>query len=146
MIERLNRKPMFYSAFPYGKTALPEPDPGSFGPKVCLTNEWAESGGDIYADYFRLTDSGLLIGQKTAGNLAASNGFRLIDGGIVIYPALGIQNDQGENIIENIGISPDIEVTNDPEQMIQGRDQQLERAISELMKQLDSNEQGVGVQ
>lgn len=146
MIERLNRQPIFYSTFPYGKAVLREPETGSFGPKVCLTNEWAESGGDIYAEYFRLTDSGLLIGQKTAGNLASSKGFRLIDGGIVIYPAEGIRNDQGEDVIENIGISPDIEVTNDPEQMIQGRDQQLERAISELMKQLDSNEQGVGVQ
>jgi len=146
MIERLNQEPMFYGTFPYGKTAQPEPDSGSFGPKVCLTNEWAESGGDIYAGYFRLSDSGLLIGQKTAGNLAASNGFRMIDGGIVIYPAMGIQNSQGDNVIENIGISPDIEVSNHPEQMIQGRDEQLERAVSELLKQLNSNERGVGVQ
>ena len=146
MIERLNRQPIFYSTFPYGKAVLPEPDTGSFGPKVCLTNEWAESGGDIYAAYFRLSNSGPLIGRKTAGNLASSKGFRLMDGGVVIYPAEGIRNSQGENVIENIGISPDVEVTNHPQQMIQGHDKQLERAISELMNQLNSNERGVGFQ
>ncbi|MBU8869962.1 MAG: PDZ domain-containing protein [Gemmatimonadales bacterium] len=141
MIERLNRKPIYYSHFPYGKASLPEPDPGSFGPKVCLTNEWAESGGDIFAAYFRLDNSGLLIGKTTAGNLAASNGFRLMDGGIVIYPGQGIRNNRGENVIENIGIAPDVEVTNHPEQMIQGHDEQLERAVSELMKQLSTEEE-----
>lgn len=145
MIDRLNRKRIFYSTFPYGKARLPEPDPGSFGPKICLTNEWAESGGDIYAAYFRLMDSGLLIGEKTAGNLASSRGFRLIDGGVVIYPAEGIHDDQGVAVIENIGITPDIEVTNHPEQMIQGHDQQLERAISELMLQMKTSERVVGV-
>jgi len=138
MIERLNRKPLFVSHFPNGKTPSPEPAAGSIGPKVCLTNEWAESGGDMYAAYFRVTNSGRLIGTKTAGNLAASMGFRLIDGGIVIYPAQGIRNSRGEDIIENIGISPDMEITNHPEQMIQGHDAQLERAISELMEQLST--------
>ena len=51
----------------------------------------------------------------------------------------------GENVIENIGISPDIEVANHPEQMIQGHDEQLERAISELMKQLNTVELVEGV-
>jgi tricorn protease len=138
MIERLNHQALFYAALPYGKEALPEPDSGSFGPKVVLTNEWAESGGDIFAAYFRLSGSGQLIGRKTAGNLAASGGFRLIDGGVVVYPAKGIHNAQGETVIENIGISPDIEVTNHPDRMMQGHDEQLERAINELMSQLNS--------
>jgi tricorn protease len=136
MIDRLNRKSIFNTVFPYGKVSMPEPDPGSYGPKVCLTNEWAESGGDIFAAYFRLMNSGLLIGNRTAGNLAASQGFRMIDGGIVVYPAKGIRNEQGETVIENIGISPDIEVSNSPDRMIQGHDEQLERAISELLDQL----------
>lgn len=140
MIDRLNRKFIFNTVFPYGKVSQPEPDPGSFGPKVCLTNEWTESGGDIFAAYFRLMNSGLLIGNRTAGNLAASQGFRMIDGGIVVYPAKGIRNEQGETVIENIGISPDIELSNSPEQMVQGHDEQLERAISELLDQLSSNE------
>jgi tricorn protease len=140
MIERLNRQPLFSLALPYGKAALPEPDPGFFGPKVCLTNEWAESGGDIFAAYFRLSNSGPLIGRKTAGNLAASRGFRLMDGGVVIYPAKGIRNAQGETIIENIGVPPDIEVTNHPHRLMQGHDEQLERAINELMSRLNSTE------
>jgi tricorn protease len=63
-----------------------------------------------------------------------------IDGGLAVYPVMGIRNAQGETIIENIGISPDIEVTNHPDRMMQGHDEQLERAISELMSQLNSKE------
>ena len=63
-----------------------------------------------------------------------------MDGGVVIYPAKGIRNAQGETVIENIGIPPDIEVTNHPHRLMQGHDEQLERAISELMSQLNSKE------
>ena len=140
MIDRLNRKEFHASHHPYGKASLPEPDPGFFGPKVCLTNEWAESGGDLFAAYFRLMDSGLIIGETTAGNLASARGFRLIDGGVVVYPAEGFRNQQGEDMVENVGIEPDIRVANDPQQTMQGRDQQLERAVQELLMQLDGPE------
>ena len=140
MIERLNRKLLLYSHLPYGKAAIPEPDYGFFGPKVCITNEWAESGGEKYTATFRLLNGGPIIGKRTSGNLASTGGFRLIDSGIVIYPAEGPQNAKGENIIENTGVSPDIEVTNLPEDMIGGNDPQLERSIKEIMKMVAAKE------
>ena len=54
MIERLNRSMIYYSRMPYGKAPIKEPGPGFFGPKVCLINEWAESGGENFASIFRL--------------------------------------------------------------------------------------------
>jgi tricorn protease len=136
MIERLNRKFGFYSHLPHGKAALKEPDPVFTGRKVCIANEWAESGGDLFAAAFRQWNSGLIIGRRTSGNLASTGGFRLIDGGVVIYPGEGPQDGQGENIIENSGIAPDIDVMNRPDEVIRGGDPQLERSIDEVMKEL----------
>lgn len=90
----------------------------------------------MFADTFRLWNSGLLVGQKTSGNLASTGGFRLVDRAVIEYPATGPQDENGESVIEKIGVSPDIEITNRPDDMIQGRDPQLERSIQEIMKQL----------
>ncbi len=142
MIERLNRKLIYYSHLPYGKASIKEPDPGFFGAKICITNEWAESGGEVFAATFRLMNCGLVVGQRTSGNLASTGGSRLIDGGVVVYPAEGKYNGKGDSVIENSGVSPDIDVTNRPDDVIQGRDPQLERSIEEIMKELEAKEKG----
>jgi tricorn protease len=136
MIERLNRSMIYYSRFPYGKAPMKEPSTGFFGPKVCLINEWAESGGENFASIFRLINAGPLIGRRTAGNLASARGFSLLDGGVVIYPAEGKQNGRGEDVVENIGVFPDLEVTNRPDDLVLGKDPQLERGIQEILKRL----------
>ncbi|MEN6312433.1 MAG: PDZ domain-containing protein, partial [Acidobacteriota bacterium] len=136
MIERLNRKLIYYSHFPHGKVPLREPDPVFGGALACLTNEWSESGGEVFAATFRQMDCGPLIGRRTSGCLASTGGYRLVDGGVLVYPAEGKQNGQGESVIENIGVSPDIDVINRPDDMIKNRDAQLERAVDEVMKQL----------
>jgi tricorn protease len=139
MIERLNRKLIYYSHLPYGKAPLKEPDPGFFGSKVCIANEWAESGGEVFAATFRLMNCGRLVGQRTSGSLASTGGARLMDGGVVVYPAEGKEDGKGEKVIENIGVSPDVEVINRPDDGIKGRDAQLERAIEEAMGQQRDN-------
>ena len=142
MIERMNRKLLYYSHLPHGKASIKEPDPGFFGAKLCIANEWAESGGEVLAAAFRLTNCGLLIGRRTSGNLASTGGFRLIDGGSVVYPAEGKQNDIGESVIENAGVFPDIDVSNRPDEVIRGGDPQLERGIQEIMSKLEVKEKG----
>ena len=59
-----------------------------------------------------------------------------MDRGVVIYPAEGRKTAQGEDFVENVGVSPDIEVTNRPEDFVRGLDRQLERCIQEVLKQL----------
>ena len=136
MIERLNRSMIYYSRMPYGKAPIKEPGSGFFGAKVCLTNEWAESGGENFASIFRLLKSGPLIGKRTSGNLASARGFSLMDRGVVTYPAEGKKTEKGEDFVENVGVSPDIEVTNRPEDYIRGIDRQLERSIQEILARL----------
>ena len=60
----------------------------------------------------------------------------LIDGGTVYVPESALASTNGEWIIEGYGVDPDIEVDNDPQSVIAGKDPQLERAIAEIMTKL----------
>ena len=66
---------------------------------------------------------------------------RLRNGGFLFLgqtnvPEFGFTNKRGEWIIEGYGVDPDIEVDNDPQSVIAGKDPQLERAIAEVMGKL----------
>jgi tricorn protease len=116
----------------------PQPQGAIFGPKVMLINETAGSGGDAMPWYFKRAGVGKLIGKRTWGGLVGRAGApQLMDGGVVAAPSSAVFNPlSGEWEIENIGVSPDIEVELDPELVRQGRDPQLEKAVETVMKEL----------
>ena len=60
----------------------------------------------------------------------------LIDGGSVFVPRSGTNSPTGEWIIEGEGVSPDIEVENDPASLLEGHDRQLERGVQEVLKRM----------
>jgi tricorn protease len=137
-IELLNRPLYNYWAVRDGKD-WQWPPVSSIGPKVMLINPWAGSGGDLFPWYFRQAGLGPLIGTTTWGGLIGISGApRLVDGGVVTVPTFGIYSLDGEWIVENEGVDPDIEVVDDPALMVDGGDPQLERAIEEIMKALES--------
>jgi tricorn protease len=110
-----------------------------YGHLVCLINETSASDGDIFPYRFRQAGLGPLIGKRTWGGVVGiSNRGPLIDGGTVYVPLQGTNDVQGNWIIEGEGVSPDIEVDNDPADVIAGRDPQLDRAIEEVMKKVTS--------
>jgi tricorn protease len=53
-------------------------------------------------------------------------------------PEAGSVSPQGEWTIEGHGVDPDIEVENDPKSVLEGHDPQLERAVAEVMKKMES--------
>ena len=115
--------------------------PGAFieGPKVMLIDETAGSGGDMLPWMFRKFNVGKLIGKRTWGGLVGILGFpELLDGSMITAPNLAIWTEDGF-IVENVGVPPDIEVEQEPALVIKGHDPQLERAIRELMDQLEKN-------
>jgi tricorn protease len=110
------------------------------GPKVMLANGWSGSGGDCFPFLFREKKLGPIIGQRTWGGLIGMTGAPgLIDGGSVTVPTFGIYDTAGKWIIEGRGVDPDIAVLDDPAELAQGRDPQLERAIAEVQKSLLAN-------
>ena len=108
------------------------------GHKVCLINETSASDGDIFPYYFREAGLGPLIGKRTWGGVVGISGKGpFIDGGTAYVPLSGTNDTKGNWIIEGYGVEPDIYVENDPKSVLQGRDQQLERGIEEVLKKMN---------
>jgi tricorn protease len=124
----------------YGKD-LKSPSASIQGPKVMLIDETAGSGGDMLPWMFKKFNVGTLIGKRTWGGLVGILGFpEFIDGASVSAPNVGIWTKDGF-IVENIGISPDIEVEQLPSEVIKGNDPQLQKAIEVALKEMEKNPQ-----
>lgn len=110
------------------------------GPKVMLINGYSSSGGDAFPYYFKKLGLGKLIGTRTWGGLVGiSRNASLVDGGYISVPRFGIFDENEQWIIEGIGVYPDIEVVDRPEQLAKGIDPGIERAVKELLDQLEKN-------
>lgn len=116
-----------------------QPMAGLFGPKVMLINERSGSGGDLLPYLFRLEGIGPLVGTRTWGGLVGTwDTPPLIDGGRFVAPRGGFFDLDGEWAVEGVGVAPDIEVRNDPAPVIAGRDPQLEAAVAEALRLLET--------
>ncbi len=116
-----------------------QPMAGLWGPKVMVINERAGSGGDLMPYLFRFRGVGPLVGAKTWGGLVGTwDTPPLIDGGSFVAPRGGFFDVNGEWAIEAEGVAPDIEVYNDPKAVIEGGDPQLEAAIQEALRLLQT--------
>jgi len=116
-----------------------QPMAGLFGPKVLVVNERAGSGGDLLPYLFRFAEVGPLVGTKTWGGLVGTwDTPPLIDGGRFVAPRGGFFDVDGEWAVEAAGVAPDIEVRNDPAPVIAGGDPQLEAAVQEALRLLQT--------
>lgn len=139
IIDSMRRSLMNYWTTRYGEI-FTTPLAAIFGPKVMIINEYAGSGGDAIAWYFRKARLGPLVGKRTWGGLVGIFGFPpLIDGGMVTAPNLAFFNTEGDWEVENRGVPPDIEVEFDPAAWRQGRDPQLEKAVEIVLDALKKN-------
>jgi tricorn protease len=139
LIERLRRKVLGINYNSFSEDGNTYPDGTFAGPMIALLNENSASDGDIFPYMFREAGLGQLVGKRSWGGVVGiSNRGTLIDGGVVNVPQSALANAKCEYIIEGYGVDPDIEVENDPKSVLAGKDPQLERAVSELMKKLTS--------
>ena len=115
------------------------PGSGIWGPKVMIVNERAGSGGDLLPYMFRKMEIGPLVGTRTWGGLVGTWDTPLfIDGGRMVAPRGGFFDTDGKWAVEGEGIEPDIEVIQEPAKVIKGQDPQLERAVQEALKLLET--------
>ncbi len=130
LIERLRREAAMIGV---ARNAEPTVDPaGTFvGPMACLLNEFSASDGDIFPYRFRHHKLGPLIGKRSWGGVVGIRGsLPLLDGGTLNKPEFSRYDLGGKEwIMENVGVSPDIVVDNDPAKEFAGEDQQLNRAV-----------------
>ncbi len=110
------------------------------GPVGMLINGWAGSGGDGLPWAFQELKAGPIVGERTLGILVGpATGHRLIDGGGITVPGARLYDNDGHWFWEGEGVSPDIEVWDDPNIMVKGRDPQIERVVEEVLKLLKTN-------
>lgn len=116
-----------------------QPMAGLFGPKVMIINGRAGSGGDLLPYLFRFKGVGPLVGTRTWGGLVGTwDTPPLLDGGRFVAPRGGFFDVNGEWAVEAEGVAPDIEVRNDPADVRAGRDPQLEAAVAEALRLLET--------
>jgi tricorn protease len=140
IVEYMMREPHGYFNNPVGeRRPFTSPAAGIWGPKVMIINEMAGSGGDLMPYMFRYYDVGPLVGMKTWGGLVGTwDTPPLLDGGSMIAPRGGFFDMDGNWAVENEGVAPDIEVENEPKEVNAGRDPQLERAVQEALRLLET--------
>lgn len=107
---------------------------------ACITNQYAASDGDIFSEFFKVYKLGPLIGERTWGGVRGIRGdIPLMDGGYITRPEFADYDLNSHWDVENHGVAPDIEVDNRPDDVARGKDAQLDRAIQEVMKQIEAN-------
>jgi tricorn protease len=142
MIEYFSRRTLAYWAR-RGIDEMSTPGFAHDGPKAMLINGYSASGGDALPFFFREQKLGPLVGTRTWGGLIGLSGNpSLMDGGAVQVPAFRVYDPAGKWVVENEGVSPDVEVIDLPERRIAGGDPSLEAAVALLMKELEKNPGG----
>jgi tricorn protease len=139
MIELLERKPLSYWAT-RGTGNNSTPAFFNAGPKAMLINGYAGSGGDAFPYYFRERRLGRIFGTTTWGGLIGLSGNPpLADGGSLSTPSFRFFDLAGRWAVEGVGVDPDVEVVDRPEQIARGEDPTLEAAVKYLLDELQRN-------
>ncbi|MCG9895938.1 MAG: S41 family peptidase [Fimbriimonadaceae bacterium] len=102
---------------------------------VVLQSETSFSDAEIYPAAMKDRGFATLIGMPTTGYVIATYGLNLLDGTRARMPAWAVYRLDGTNM-ENQGQQPDIRVDWPVEDYLAGRDPQLDRAISELLRKI----------
>ncbi|HLO99152.1 MAG TPA: S41 family peptidase, partial [Fimbriimonas sp.] len=104
-------------------------------PTALMSNSFSFSNAEIITEGFRKLKLGPIVGERTPGYVIGTGAAFLWDGGSIRMPMIGAYATNGDNL-ENDGRRPDHTVWFDPNAWGEGRDLQLERTISELLKNI----------
>jgi tricorn protease len=140
MIDKLERRQVGFNVL---RGMAPFVYPGSVGPQnyVAVSNEYNGSDGEAFIQHFQERKLGTVVGTPSWGGLVGIiNGQRTIDNGSVNQPNNAFYGKAGQWWVENRGAIPDIEVENDPNLVMAGRDPQLEKAIEVVLAAIAGND------
>jgi len=122
-----------------GKTVSSEPFNKWTAPSTVLMSESNYSDAFIFPYAYKSLGLGKLIGMPVPGTGTAVWWEQQIDPtlvfGIPMVATIGKENKP----TENQQLEPDIKVTNDFASVLSGKDQQLERAVKEMLEEINKN-------
>jgi len=100
-------------------------------PIVVMCNEESASNAEILTHAIKNLKRGRVVGMPTGGNVISTWGRSLLDLGMLRDPHRGWHQPDGTDMEWN-GAVPDVIVKNNPNDLVNGRDAQLEAAIKAL--------------
>ncbi|WCL82154.1 S41 family peptidase [Saprospira sp. CCB-QB6] len=106
---------------------------------IALCNESSYSNAEIFSHAYKNLGLGTLVGQPTFGAVISTGGYGLQDGSYVRMPFRAWYTKANDENMERIPAMPDILVRLAPDYQSKQEDQQLKRAVEELLKQLDNS-------
>lgn len=136
IIERLRRELSMYDMM---RNCEPETKPTKMmlGPKVLIFNKYSASDGDLFPYQFKKHKIGTTVGTRSWGGVVGIRGsLPFIDGGTLTRPEFAPFDENGKWVIEGHGVDPDVVIDNDPALEYEGTDQQLNKAIEIILKQM----------
>lgn len=109
-------------------------------PSIMIIGEANYSNAHGTPWVYKHKNMGKLVGMPVPGTMSSVTWETLQDNTLYFgLPVIGYRTEEG-NYLENSQLEPDIKVKNTPEKLAQGIDEQLEAAVNELLKELETFE------
>jgi tricorn protease len=105
-------------------------------PAALLINQRSASDAEIFPSGWRILGLGPVVGVDTYGAVIGTGGYRLIDGSSIRMPHYGWYDINMRNL-ELAGTPPDYYVEVHPDDLRNGVDAQLDKALELMLAELD---------
>ncbi|MCB0571309.1 MAG: PD40 domain-containing protein [Phaeodactylibacter sp.] len=126
----------YVTMMPRGQDLGSEPMSKWAKPSIVVMSESNYSDAHMFPYAYKALDIGKLVGMPVPGTATAVWWEALPTGDLIFgIPQVGVVTNDGE-YLENNQLEPDIKVPNTPGEVSRGRDEQLEAAVRELLRQL----------
>jgi C-terminal processing protease CtpA/Prc len=110
-------------------------------PTILVTNQHSLSDAEDFTEGYRTLKLGKVVGEPTAGWIIFTGSQTLVDGTTIRMPGVRITTNEGVNM--ELNPRPvDVPVTRPVGESYTGKDSQLDAAVRELFKQIDSSKPG----
>lgn len=111
---------------------FPQKDPYK-GPIAVLIDNGSASTSEIFAGGLQELKRATIVGERSAGAALPSLFLKLPTGALFQYAVGDFKTPKGV-LIEGRGVTPDIEVKLNRQELLRGRDSQLDKAIEQIQK------------
>jgi tricorn protease len=135
VLKFLSQRPYLQWKYRGGKLAPQSNFAPAAKPIVLLINEQSLSDAEMTAAGFKELKLGKIIGTESYRWIIFTSAKGLVDGSSYRLPSWGCYTLDGQDL-EKEGVKPDIFVKNTFMDRLEGKDPQIERAVSEILKEL----------
>jgi len=107
------------------------------GPLVILIDALSYSGSEFFSSGMQAVGRAVIIGERSPGGAIAGNVTTLPNDAILVYPIAQLLTSDGK-VVEGYGVIPDISVTLERSQLLEGIDAQLQAAVNYIVLSADA--------